>query len=151
MAKRFVIFVSHVGNVRKEQIILLTINAILKFGCVAYFVLKFRKILHFQLWPGFHLWNQPEWFSWIWHFNRANSAAINKRSMFNFPWLPHLNRDPNWQVKYFTNIFLNIMSTFIPNEIKIKISPWPPPPPPPRITKHLKTLFSRLCWSHIVI
>ena len=32
----------------------------------------------------------------IWHFNRANKAAI-KRSMTNFPWLQylHLNTDPN--------------------------------------------------------
>ena len=41
----------------------------------------------------------------IWHFNRANSAAI-KSSMTNFPWLQHLNlnTDSNWQVKTFTNI-----------------------------------------------
>ena len=38
----------------------------------------------------------------IWHFNRANSAAI-KSSMTNFPCLQHLNlnTDPNWQVKIF--------------------------------------------------
>ena len=42
----------------------------------------------------------------IWHFNRADSAAI-KRSMVSFPWLQHfsLNTDPNWQVKSFTDIF----------------------------------------------
>ena len=53
----------------------------------------------------------------IWHFNRANSAAI-KRSMHRFPWLQqlNLNTDANWQVKTFTDIFLNIMSNFIPNE-----------------------------------
>ena len=40
--------------------------------------------------------------------------------MANFPWLEHLNRntDPNWEVKTFTNIFLNIMSNFIPNELR---------------------------------
>ena len=55
----------------------------------------------------------------IWHFNRANSAAI-KRCMTSFPWRQHLNinTDPNWQVKTFTDILLNIMSNFIPNEIK---------------------------------
>ena len=55
----------------------------------------------------------------IWHFNRANTAAI-KRSMNSFPWHQHLNTntDPNWQVKTFTHIFLNIMSNFIPNGIK---------------------------------
>ena len=49
----------------------------------------------------------------IWHYNRADSAAI-KRSLINFPWLQHLNfnPDPNWQVKTFTDIFLNIMSNY---------------------------------------
>ena len=61
-------------------------------------------------------------------------------SMSNFPWLQHfnLNPDPNWQVKTFTEIFLNIMSNFIPNEIKTIIprdSPW--------ITKPLKTMLKR--------
>ena len=56
----------------------------------------------------------------IWHYNKANTAAI-KRSMKNFPWLQYLNTniDPNWQVKTFTEIFLNIMSNLIPNETKI--------------------------------
>ena len=41
----------------------------------------------------------------IWHFNRANSAAI-KKSMTKFPWRQHLNvnTDTNWQVKTFTDI-----------------------------------------------
>ena len=43
----------------------------------------------------------------IWHFNRANTAAI-KRSMTSFPRLQHLNNntDPNWQVKTYTENFL---------------------------------------------
>ena len=75
----------------------------------------------------------------IWHFNRANSAAI-KSSMTNFPWLQHLNlnTDANWQVKTFTDIFLNIMSNFIPNEIKRFV-----PRDPPWITKPIKTLLNR--------
>ena len=75
----------------------------------------------------------------IWHFNRANSAAI-KSSMTNFPWLQHLNlnTDPNWQVKTFTDIFLNIMSNFIPNEIKRFV-----PHDPPWITKPIKTLLNK--------
>ena len=75
----------------------------------------------------------------IWHFNRANSVAI-KRSMISFPWLQHLslNSDPDWQVKTFTGSFLNIMATFIPNEIK-KFSPRDPP----WITKYLKTLLKK--------
>ena len=75
----------------------------------------------------------------IWHYNRADSAAI-KRSMINFPWQQHLNinTDTNWQVKTFTEIFLNIMSNFIPNEIKTFV-----PRDPPWITKPLKTMLKR--------
>ena len=75
----------------------------------------------------------------IWHFNRANTAAI-KRSMNSFPWFQHLkiNTDPNWQVKTFTATFLNIMSNFIPNETKRFV-----PRDPPWITKPLKTMLNR--------
>ena len=74
----------------------------------------------------------------IWHFNRANTAAI-KRSMTSFPWLQHLNIniDPNWQVKTFTEIFLNIMSNYIPNENKKFV-----PRDPPWITRPLKTMLN---------
>ena len=75
----------------------------------------------------------------IWHFKRANLAAI-KMSMTSFPWLQHfsLNPDHNWQVKTFTDIFLIIMLNFIPNEIKLNS-----PRDPPWITKHLKTLLRK--------
>ena len=75
----------------------------------------------------------------IWHFHRANSAAI-KRCMTSFPWRLYLsiNTDPNWQVKTFTDIFLNIMSNFIPNEIKRFV-----PRDPPWITKALKTMLNK--------
>ena len=75
----------------------------------------------------------------IWHFNRANTAAI-KRSMTNFPWRQHLrlNLDPNWQVKTFTDIVLNIMSNFVPNETKRFV-----PRDPPWITKPLKNMLNR--------
>ena len=75
----------------------------------------------------------------IWHYNKANTDAI-KRSMTSFPWARHLgiNSDINWQTKQFQNIFLNIMSNFIPNDVK-KIrprdSPW--------VTKTLKTLLKK--------
>ena len=80
----------------------------------------------------------------IWHFNRANAAAI-KRSMNSFPWRQHLNTNtnPNWQVKTFTDTFLNIMSNFIPNETKRFVPRDPPPPPPPWITKPLKMMLNR--------
>ena len=75
----------------------------------------------------------------IWQFNRANTSAI-KRSMTSFPWFQHLNinTDPNWQVKTFTEIFLNIMSNLIPNETKRFV-----PRDPPWITKPLKTMLNR--------
>ena len=75
----------------------------------------------------------------MWHFNRANSAAI-KRSMTSLPWRQHLNLNTvtNWQVKTFTDIFLNIMSNLISNETKRFV-----PRDPPCITKPLKTMINR--------
>ena len=63
---------------------------------------------------------------------RTLRAAI-KRSMTSFPWRQHLNIDtnPTWQVKTFTDTFLNIMSNFIPNETKRFV-----PRDPPWITKN---------------
>ena len=60
--------------------------------------------------------------------------------MSSFPSFQHLNinNDPNWQVKTFTDIFLNIMSNFIPSETERFVprdSPW--------ITKPLKTLLNK--------
>ena len=77
----------------------------------------------------------------IWHFNRANAAAI-KRSMNSFPWIQYLslNIDPNWQVEKPIEILflLNIMSNFVPNEIKIFV-----PCDPPWINKPLKSMLNR--------
>ena len=60
--------------------------------------------------------------------------------MTSFPWRQHLNAntDPNWQVKTFTDTFLNIMLNFIPNETKRFI-----PRNPPWITQSLKTMLNR--------
>ena len=45
----------------------------------------------------------------IWHFNGLTQLGMT-------PWLNiNINTDPNWQVKTFTDIFLNIMSNCIPN------------------------------------
>ena len=48
--------------------------------------------------------------------------------MTTFPWRQHLNlnTDTNWQVKTFTDILLNIMSNFIPNETKRLVAHDPP-------------------------
>ena len=75
----------------------------------------------------------------IWQFNRANLTAI-KKSMTNFPWFEqlNLNMDINWQVKTFTEIFLNIMSTYIPNETKRFV-----PRDPSWLTKPIKTMLNR--------
>ena len=75
----------------------------------------------------------------MWHYNKANTDAIQK-SMTNFPWARHLriNTDINWQVKQFHQIFLNIMSNFIPSDIK-KINPRDSP----WINKSLKILLRK--------
>ena len=63
----------------------------------------------------------------IWHYERAEIDLI-KRAVSYFTWEQHLNANPdvNWQVESFTEIILNIMSNFIPNEIK-RINPRDPP------------------------
>ena len=63
----------------------------------------------------------------LWHYDRAQIPLI-KRAIINFNWKKHFdaNMDPNWQVESFTKIFLNIISNFIPNEIKNVIPAYPP-------------------------
>ena len=75
----------------------------------------------------------------MWHYDKANTDAI-KRSMANFPWVNHLslNCDPNWEVKTFHEIFLNIMANFIPNTVKKCI-----PRDPPWINKSLKLMIKK--------
>ena len=59
--------------------------------------------------------------------------------MTSFPWHQHLNlnTDTKWKVKTFTDIFLNIMSNFTPNEAKRFV-----PRDPPWLTKPLKTMLN---------
>ena len=75
----------------------------------------------------------------VWHYSKANITAIH-RSMSSFPWVQHfrLNSDVNWQAKSFTEIVLNIMSNFVPNEVKKMI-----PRDPPWLTKPLKTMLKK--------
>ena len=100
-------------------------------------MLSHHQIIHCK--ANFRIPLPPPFERKIWHFNRANSAAI-KRCMTSYPWRQHLNinTDPNWQVKTFTDILLNIMSNFIPNEIKRFV-----PRDPPWVTKALKTMLNR--------
>ena len=55
----------------------------------------------------------------VWHFKRAKEEAI-KRSVSQFPWFSELDRltDPTQQVRLLNKTILNIMSNFVPNEIK---------------------------------
>ena len=75
----------------------------------------------------------------IWKYDRADIPLI-KRAISNFPWQQHLssNPDPNWQAESFSEIFMNIMSNFIPNET-IKVIPREPP----WITKPLKIMLRK--------
>ena len=96
-----------------------------------------HQIIHCKV--NFSIPPPPPFERKIWHYDRANTAAI-KRSMTSFPWLQHLsiNMNPDWQVKTFTDIFLNIMSNYIPNETKRFV-----PRDPPWITKPLKNMLNR--------
>ena len=88
---------------------------------------------------NFNLPPPPPFEREVWYYHRANRDLLN-RSMSNFPWEQHLNinRNPNWQAKELINIFLNIMSNYIPHEIKQILprdSPW--------IIKPLKVMIKK--------
>ena len=55
----------------------------------------------------------------IWHFNRARTDLIH-RAITEFPWEARLrqNPNPNDQVELLNQCVLNIMSNFVPNEVK---------------------------------
>ena len=61
----------------------------------------------------------PKYVRKIWHFNRANADLI-KRAICEFPWEAKLRRypNPNHQVDLLNKSILNIMSNFVPNEVK---------------------------------
>ena len=63
----------------------------------------------------------------MWHYNRANTNAINK-SISEFDWQNQLNNisDPNDQVELLTTVLMNIFSNFIPNSDKT-VKPSDPP------------------------
>ena len=58
----------------------------------------------------------------------TGQTPLLKKSISDFSWQQHLNinLDPSWQVRTFTEIFKNIMSNFIPIELK-RIVPRDPP------------------------
>ena len=55
----------------------------------------------------------------VWHYNRAKMDHI-KKAISEFPWIPHLDRlkNPTHQVRFLNETILNIISNFVPNEIK---------------------------------
>ena len=55
----------------------------------------------------------------IWHYISADPGLI-KRAIANYPWVEKLENleNPNEQVTHLTDCILNIMSNFIPNEVK---------------------------------
>ena len=71
---------------------------------------------------NFNMPSAPSYMRNVWHYRRANTQLI-RRTVSEFPWHDHLNNhDPNWQVDFFNNTILNVMSNFIPNDY-IKIQP----------------------------
>ena len=63
-----------------------------------------------------------------------------KRCISNFHWEQHfrLNPDPNWQVNFFTDTIMNIMTNFIPNKT-IQVVP----SDPPWIDQSLKSMLNK--------
>ena len=63
----------------------------------------------------------------IWHFNRANTETIQK-AISRFPWVDSLTKlqNPTLQVSLLNKTILNIMSNFVPNEVKTFRSFEPP-------------------------
>ena len=63
----------------------------------------------------------------LWHFDNAK-VDLNQRSIKQFPWQHHhsLNSNPNWRVKTFRDVLLNIKNNSIPKSVKRYISCDPP-------------------------
>ena len=80
----------------------------------------------------------PSYMRKVWHYSRANTQLI-RRTVSEFPWHEYLNNhDPNWQVEFFNNTILNVMSNFIANDyIKIR------PKDPPWITTEINRLIKK--------
>ena len=75
----------------------------------------------------------------IWHFDRANLEAI-KKAISSFPWAENLVKlqNPTLQVSLLNKTILNIMSNFVPNEVKTFR-----PADPPWYTSFTKNLLKK--------
>ena len=70
----------------------------------------------------------PNYKRHVWYYKRANIELLNQ-AIKNFDWISELSKytNPTDQVRLFNNTLLNIMSNFIPNQIKTfhpKDPPW---------------------------
>ena len=74
----------------------------------------------------------------FWHFDRAREQSINT-AVSIYPWELRLgNLNPNRQVDILNETILNIMSNFVPNEVKTVN-----PREPEWMNTNIKTLFRR--------
>ena len=81
----------------------------------------------------------PKFTRQIWHFDRAQTELL-QRAISEFPWEARLrqNQDPNIQVNLLNQCILNIMSNYVPNEVK-KVCPREPE----WLTWNVKTLLRK--------
>ena len=69
----------------------------------------------------------PAYIRRVWHFNKANSTLISK-AISQFPWQNRIEQiadNPTLQVELLNETILNIMSNFVPNDLR-KIKPSEP-------------------------
>ena len=77
----------------------------------------------------------PKYSRKIWHFNRAHELSI-RQAVSMYPWGENLGTlNPNRQVDILNQTILNIMSNFVPNEVKTVC-----PREPKWMNRHIKTL-----------
>ena len=77
----------------------------------------------------------PKYLRKIWHFNRARELSI-QQAVSMYPWEENLgSHNPNRQVDILNKTILNIMSNFVPNEVKTVC-----PREPEWMNRYIKTL-----------
>ena len=67
---------------------------------------------------NFKIPSPPKYSRKFWHFDRARENSI-KAAVIKYPWEISLgNRNPNRQVDILNETIMNIMSNFVPNEVR---------------------------------